>query len=177
MRVPAASEEVVCAPDMLRAKVFPDVGGTWQKECRENEKITRRMAGTDAEDEWWAKRTREYVETELRAELINCMEAYAKDTGFRAPGSQVRKKRKTARRTHDPANLSSGDEAEEDPQSPGESDGEGGENVLDGGYVVQWTCTCCMYNKQWLRTYKLKSSIQSSDVGARAGTQRPPRST
>ena len=159
MHVLAASEEVICAPDMLRAKVFPDVGGTWQKECKENEKITRKLGGTEVDDEWWANRTREYVETELRAELINCMEAYTKDTGFRAPGSQVRKKRRTGRSRHDPANLSSGDEAEEELQAPGasnaEGDGQGGEPVLDGGYDIEWTCTCCVDNHHWLCTNQL----------------------
>ena len=137
----AASEEVVCAPDMLRARVFPDNGSTWQKECKTNENITRKMTGTPGDDEWWAKRTREYVESELRAELINCMESYAKETGFRAPGSQVRKKRRTQRSRDDPANLSSGDEAEEEEeeaQAPAASNAmnvdECGDTVLDGGY-------------------------------------------
>ena len=133
-----ASEDVICAPDMLRARVFPDNGGTWQSEYKKNCKVARRMAGTSDDDEWWAKKTGEYVLTELKAELINCMEAYAKATGFRAPGSQMRKKkRRTGRAREDPANLSSGDEgAEEEEEEPGQSGDMGvdefGEAILDG---------------------------------------------
>ena len=130
---------------MLRARVFPDNGATWQCECKENESITRRMTGSEEDDAWWANRTRQYLETELKAELINCMESYAKATGFRAPGSQLRKKRrKTGRSRDDPANLSSGDEGnEEEEQEPSPTDAmevdEWGEPCLDGGYGNGWT--------------------------------------
>ena len=103
------------------------------------------MTGSEEDDAWWANRTRRYLENELKAELINCMESYAKATGFRAPGSQLRKKRrKTGRSRDDPANLSSGDEGnEEEEQEPSPMDAmevdDWGEPCLDGGYGNGWT--------------------------------------
>ena len=110
----AASEHVICAPDMLRARVFPENGGTWQQEYKQNHGVSRRMTGSAEDDEWWAEQASEYLLVELKAELINCMEDFAKASGFCAPGSQMRKKRRRKSSTlDDPANLSSGDEGDD----------------------------------------------------------------
>ena len=143
-----ASEDVICAPDMLRARVFPDNGGTWQCEYKRECKVARRMSGTIDDDEWWAKKTNEYLLTELKAELINCMEAYAKATGFRAPGSQMRKKRRTTGRPRDdPANLSSGDEGDEEEQE--EEPGQSGEMEVDefGDAILDGECGLHITNR------------------------------
>ena len=152
MCVLVASEKVISTPDMLRARVFPDNAGTWHRECRVNVNLAKKHSGSEDDDDWWATRTSQYLLVELRAELINCMEAYAKATGFRAPGSQLRKKRRTEDRTRDdPANLSSGDEGnEEEGKQPGPSGemevDEFGEAVLDGGcgvHITRTKCECC----------------------------------
>ena len=134
----AASEQVICAPEMLHARFFPDTGDTWQEEYKTNHKLDRLKLGTAADDDWWAERANEYVVMELKAELINCMEAFEKASGFRAPGTRMRRKRRKPNNVEDPANFSSGEEGD----GGAEEVSEEAEEMLDDGGLPQLGGDC-----------------------------------